>query len=214
MADNQDNNSSESLGGLILLGILGYAAYKVFSSNSGDTDNVQKKRTLYPEHIESIVREQFRSITDDEMMVSCFSLMMPDILGIKKDHYNDMLLRRLKSINMSILSMINSGFEAHNPNLGDEQFNDLLSFIRTDCYNDIKATKFFCQLEGKFLSLMPGFKLVGKIKNANIDYKVIQAISKGLTTYFTFIYVYGQSIDEAKHQLKDSYVSTFYDSIE
>ena len=211
MSDNTDNNSGD-LGGLILLGILGYAAYKSFKSGSNSNDKSSKKSLSFY-NIESIVDEQFRYVDDDELAMTCFCFFDPDFTGIKRNHYDEMLLSRLNRTNRNIISMVQSGYEAYNPNIDENQMKDLLSFIRNDCYEEIKATKFISQLKGKVMSFVPGMNLMGKIQNANIDYKVITAIRKGLKDYFKVLYLYGGSIDEAKRQFKQKYVYTFNDSI-
>ena len=211
MSDNSDNNSS-GLSGLILLGLLGYAAYKSLKSSSNNNDKPSKK-SLSSYNIESIVDVQFRYIDDEELAMTCFSFFVPDFTGIKKNHYDEMLLRRLNHINKHILSMVQSGYEAYNPNIDENHMKDLLSFIRNDCYEEIKATKFISQLKGKVMSFVPGMNLMGKIQSANIDYKVITAIRKGLKDFFTALYLYGRSIDEAKRQFKHKYVYAFCDSI-
>lgn len=211
MSDNSDNNSS-GLGGLILLGILGYAAYKSFKSSSNSNDKPSKK-SLSSNNIESIVDEQFRYVDDDELAMTCFCFFVPDFTGIRRNHYDEMLLSRLNRTNRNIISMVQSGYEAYDPNIDENQMKDLLSFIRNDCYEEIKATKFISQLKGKVMSFVPGMKLMGNIQNANINYKVITAIRKGLKDYFKVLYLYGGSIDEAKRQFKQKYVYAFYDSI-
>lgn len=218
MSDNQDNSNSDSyegLGSLLLIGIFGYAAYKALTSKSTSGSNdTPAKRRLSSYDIESIVSKCFYSIDGDEAMLSGLAYLLPDFMGIKNNHYDDMMLRRLNMINDSIKSMISSNYEAYNPQIGESQLKDLVSFIRKDCYHEVKDVKFISQLEGNLLSYMPGMKLIGKVKNANIDRKIITAISKGLSVYFSSLYVFGTSIDSAKEHLKDIYVSTFINSLD
>lgn len=207
-------NSDKGLGGLLILGLLGYAAYKVLkTSGHNDGEDLSPKR-LTTFEIYSIVNDEFYHIDDDEIVMSCLFLVIPDITGIKKEHYNDMLRSRIMSINRQIKSMISSGYEAFNPQISEEQLNGLLSFIRNDCYQEIKGTKFIAQLEGNLMSFIPGMKFMGKAKNANIDFKVITAIKRGLMEYFSALYVYGQSIDVAKENFKRKYIDVFFDSLD
>lgn len=218
MSDNQENSNSDShdgLGSLLLIGILGFAAYKALTSKSTSGSNdTPVKRRLSSYDIESIVSNCFYSMDGDEVVLSGIAYLLPDFMGIKNNHYDDMMLRRLNRINDSIKSMISSNYEAYNPHIGESQFKDLINFIRTDCYHEVKGVKFISQLEGNLLSYMPGMKLIGKVKNANIDRKIITAISKGLSVYFSSLYVFGTSIDSAKEHLKDIFVSTFINSLD
>lgn len=215
MSDNNDN-SGDDLGGLLWMGILGYAAYKLLKSKPTDDENHSSKKRLSSYEIEPIVNHQFNfsSINDDEIFMTCVSCMVPDILGIKKEHYDEMLMSRLHRIDGTINSMMNSDYEGYKQELSESQFKDLISFIRNDCYDEIKETKFIYGLKGKLMSFLPGMKLIGKIKNSNIDYKVLKAIRDGLTEFFSSLYVYGSSFDEAKRQFKYRYVYTFNNLID
>lgn len=68
-------------------------------------------------------------------------------------------------------------------------------------------------MKGNLLSFVPGFSIVGKVRNANIDYKVVQATKKGLMEFFSALYVYGRSIEKAKEMFKRIYVYAFNGSI-
>lgn len=50
--------------------------------------------------------------------------------------------------------------------------------------------------------------------NANVEYKILKAINKGLSEYFSALYVYGTSINEAKDRLRMAYVYSFMNSID
>lgn len=213
--EENNNNSGNSLGGLIWMGILGFTAYKLLKSRGSSNESETSRKRLSYSDVDSIVSKYFyfSSMNDDEMVMSCFSLMVPDILGVKKQHYDEMLLNRINSIKGDIMSILASGYEGYNPNLEESHLRDLLTFIRCDCYNEIKDTKFICQLEGKVMSYFPGMKYIGKAKNANIDYKVVKSIKRGLIEFFSTLYVYGGSFEEAKDIMKQRYVNTFFESL-
>lgn len=210
---NNNENSSDGLGSLLVLGLLGYAAYKLFKSGDSDSGDTSYKKRLSSYEIDSIVNQAFRELSDDEIAMSCACLFIPDILGVKKEHYDNMLLSRIKIINHQIETMKKSGYEAFNPQLNEDRINDLLSYIRNDCYQEIKDIKFIAKLKGNLMSFVPGFSLVGKAQNANIDYKVVHAIKKGLIEFFSALYVYGRSIEEAKQSFRHIYVYAFNNSI-
>lgn len=210
---NSENNDSSGFLGLVWAGLLCYGAYKLLTSKSDGSDSNSRKH-LSEYDIKDIVNDYFHSMSDDEIMMTCFTSMIPDILNVKKDHYDEMLFNRLCGINNSIKSMIQANYDAYKPQLGDSDFKNLIYFLRNDCYNEIKATKFLYQLEGKFMSLLPGQSLFGKAKKASIDYKVLKAIKKGISEYFSALYVYGTSIDVAQERLKNRYVNVFYDALD
>lgn len=211
--DNDNTNASDGLGGLLVLGLLGYAAYKFIKSGISEGNATSSKKRLSPFEIESFVNTEFRHLDDDEIALSCVCLFIPDFIGFKKEHYDNMLLSRIKNIDRHINSMINLGYEAFNQQLNEEQLKDLLSFIRKDCYQEIKDIKFIAKMKGNLMSFIPGMKFFGNAKNANIDYKVITAIKRGLIEYFTELYVNGRTIEEAKEFFKLKYVYVFRNSL-
>lgn len=162
---DNSKNDNEGIGsgllGLLIVGVLGYAAYKSTTSNS-EADNMEgRKQTISSYEIEDIVNQIFRDLQQDEVQEFALYYFMPGILGFKEDLYNRMMLYRLTRINETIKSMLAHDFEGYNPILGETQFNELISFIKNDCYNEIKATKFFAQLKGNVLKHIPGMKLIG-----------------------------------------------------
>lgn len=213
---NSNNDSGKELWGLLLLGALGYVAYKSLTSPSDEANIKDRKPHLSSYDVEGIVNRFFRNLKEDEVIEFTFSCFVPNIIGVKKDLYDRMLLDRLTQINNTIKSMLVKDFEGYNPVHGEVQLRELMSFIKNDCYNEIKETKFFAQLKGNVLKHIPvpGMKLIGGTMNANVEYKILKAINKGLREYFSALYVYGAPIAEAKKSFQKTYVYCFIDSVD
>lgn len=211
--EDTDNKGKGNLFGLLALGTLGYFVYKALKGASDDEDIKDGKPRLSSSNVKEIVDRTFRNLNESEIAEFVFFSLVPDISGMKKDLYNRMMLDRLTRINNAIKWMVENDFEGHNPIHGEAQLKELMSFIKNDCYNKIKMTKFIAQLKGDMVKRIPGMKLIGGAMNANVVYKMLKAINNGLKEYFTALYVYGTSITEARFRFQITYVQYFTDSV-
>lgn len=211
--EDTDNKGKDNLFGLLVLGTLGYFVYKALKESSDDENIRVGKPRLSSSNVKKIVDRIFCNLNEDEIAEFAVFSFMPDILGMKKDLYNRLMLDRLTRINDTIKQMLVNDFEGYNPIHGETQLKELMYFIKNDCYNEIKTTKFIAQLKGNVVKHIPGMKLIGGAMNANVVYKMLKAINNGLKEYFTALYVYGTSITEARFRFQMTYVQYFTNSV-
>ncbi len=217
MAGNNEDSDKldlEGLGALIGLGLLAYGVYKIFTSSDGtsnDGDSSRKKH-LSGWIIEDIVNSSFRSFSDVDLITLGLYYTMPDVLAgkIKDDIYKRIMFERLSEIHNRILSL-KEEYEGYYLPHRESELYDLISFIKNDCYEQIKTTRFITNLKGEILKKIPGFGVVGKFMNAKTEYYLLNSIKISLTEYFTCLYVWGKDPQEAKKVLARIYVERFKD---
>lgn len=207
-----NDDSKKALTTVLVGAALLYGVSKLFGFSGGESSSSSGKRCLSRYIIENIVNSRFRDLDEIDMCKMAVYYVMPDLfLGKVKDEiYNEMMFDRINEINSCIFSMKDS-YEGHYPNHGANEINGLISFIKIDCYEEIKLTKFFKNLEGVFVGRMPGMGLVGKAMNGRTEYQILNSINKGLVAYFTYLFVCGASIDEAKNAFRREYILNFND---
>lgn len=215
MAENNSDSDKfdlEGLGALIGLGLLAYGVYKIFTSSDGTSSDVDssRKKHLSGWIIEDIVNSSFRSLSDVDLIKLGLYYTMPDVLAgkIKDDIYKQIMFERLSEIQNRILSL-KEEYEGYYLPHSESELYDLISFIKNDCYEQIKNTKFITNLKGEILKKIPGFGMVGKFMNAKTEYYLLNSIKKSLTEYFICIYVRGNPTQEAKEVLVRHYVESF-----
>lgn len=204
------DESKKVLATILVGGALLYGASKLFGFLGGESSSSSGKRCLSPYIIEDIVNRCFRELDEIDMCKMALYYAMPDLfLGKVKDEiYHEMMFDRIKRINDSLFSM-KDNYEGYYPNHGTNEINSLISFLKNDCYELIKFTKFLKNLEGNFWERMPGLGLVGKAMKGKTEYQILDSINKGLVAYFTRLFVYGSSVDEAKNAFRQEYVDSF-----
>lgn len=207
-----NDDSKKDLATVLVGAALLYGISKLFGFSGGESSSSSGKRCLSRYIIENIVNRCFRDLDEVDMCKMAAYYVMPDLfLGKVKDEiYNEMMFDRINEINSSIFSLKNS-YEGHYPNHGTNEIYSLISFMKKDCYEEIKLTKFFSNLKGNFIERMPGLGLVGKAMNGRTEYQILNSINKGLVAYFTYLFVFGSSIDEAKNAFRKEYISNFND---
>ena len=211
---NSENSSDNGFVALLALGLLGYAAYKAFTSSSQDSSIPSKKR-LSSSMVDDIVNDSFRSLDEFDMGKLAMYYVMPDFLmgSVKNEIYHDMMFERINRI-YKTLSSFKEEYEGFYPTLCESDISNVISFIKNDCYDEIKYTKFFASIKGSVIGKLPGLGLVSKATNAKMQYHILQSITKGLKEYFYCLFVYGGSADEAKAHLLRAYVYSFNDSVD
>lgn len=208
MSNNDSNKSDNGLAALLLIASLGYAAYKTLTTSSNPS-----KKILSSFMVDDIVNRFFRSFDEFDMGSLALYYVLPDFfMGSFKDEiYHDIMFKRINLI-YHRLSLFKGDYEGYYPTLSESDINNLICFIKTDCYEEIKYTKFFASLKGIFIGKLPGLGAVGTATKAKMEYHILQSITKGLSVYFCDLFVYGCSIDDAKKHLLNVYVNCFFDS--
>lgn len=170
----------------------------------------RQKKKLSNWIIEVIVNLSFRSLSDVDLIKLGLYYIMPDVLAgkIKDDIYKQIMFERLSEIQNRILSL-KEEYEGYYLPHSESELYDLISFIKNDCYEQIKNTKFITNLKGEILKKIPGFGMVGKFMNAKTEYYLLNSIKISLTEYFTCLYVCGKDTQEAKKVLARRYVESF-----
>lgn len=189
-----------------ILKTLAGAVFQVFFSLDDDSS----ARRLTCPMIEEIVNHVFRSINEVDAAELALYYALPDFFtGKMKDEiYNQLMFDRLKEINDRIISYKDTHAGPY-PTHGNKELLELISFIKNDCYEQIKMMKSHKNLEAEFIKKIPGFGIVGKLISGKIEYNILSSINKGLIEYFTAIYVYGKDIVDAKKELIIKYTESF-----
>ena len=125
------------------------------------------------------MNSSFRSLSDVDLKMLALYHTMPDVLArkIKNDIYKQIMFERLGEIQNRILSL-KEEYEGYYLPHSENELYDLISFIKNDCYEQIKTTKFITNLKGEILKKIPGFGMVGKFMNAKTEYYLLNSIKK------------------------------------
>ena len=204
---DSDKLDLEGLKALIGFGLLAYGVYKLFSSKGSD---LPSKKCLTYRIIEKIVNGSFRSLSEIDMQKMIFYYALPNVFTgkIKEDIYVQMMYDRLKNIHDNIL-VLKDEYEGYYPTYSERDIYDLISYIKNDCYKQIKTAKLITNLKGEILKNIPGLGVVGKFMDAKTEYCLLNSINKSLIEYFVCLYVDGKDSHEAKKILMRRYVESF-----
>lgn len=216
MSSNSDteDSSGNGLGALLLLGLC-YAAYKAFTTSGNQDSNTPSKKRLTSSMVDEIVSRNFRSFNEFDMGRLAMYYALPDFFmgSIKDEIYQNMMFERINRIYQTLITF-KGEYEGFYPTLSESDINNLINFIKNDCYEQIKHTKFFASIKGMLIGKLPGLGLIGKASSAKIEYHILQSITKGLQEFFGYLFIYGGSIDDAKKHLLQRYVFCFHDSVD
>lgn len=212
----QQEMTSKGLGLLLGLGLLGYAVYKVLTTPAED-DKSQKR--LYASLVADIVNKNLVSTDGDDLGQIALYYALPSnyltklITDIDDEIYKNIMFRRIKKINEALLSLKDE-YEGYYPNHGDAEIYSLIEFMKEDCYELIKFTKFFASLRSLFIGKLPGLGFVTNAKSAQLEFYVLNSIRKGLIAYFEVLFVDGGPVKFAKEKFMDAYFRNFNESVD